>query len=63
VNTADSVVFDAAMMTPLASNVNDGIDVVLPIVVEVTLFATCMRAGTTRVIAIVVYLLDISLCF
>jgi hypothetical protein len=33
-------VFDADVITPFWSKVNDGIDVVLPTVVEVTLLAT-----------------------
>jgi hypothetical protein len=43
-------------MTPLSSKVREILVVELPSVVEVTLFATCMRAGVTFVIAIVVYL-------
>jgi hypothetical protein len=36
----DGVTFDTPVITPFWSKVNDGIDVVLPTVVEVTLLAT-----------------------
>ncbi len=39
-NLAEIAVFDADVITPFWSKVNDGIDVVLPTVVEVTLLAT-----------------------
>jgi hypothetical protein len=52
------VLLDAATITPLSSKVREILVVELPSVVEVTLFATCMRAGTTRVkLTIVSYLL------
>jgi hypothetical protein len=44
------VTFAAEVITPLLSNVSEIPDVVLPTVLEVTLFATCIISGVTFVI-------------
>jgi hypothetical protein len=56
------VVFEAATTTPAPSNVNDGIDVVLPTVLLVTLLATAIiLAGQLSLRPL--YVLSINLVF
>jgi hypothetical protein len=50
------VLLDAAIITPLSSNVSEILVVELPSVVEVTLFATWIKTGETLVRDIIVYL-------
>jgi hypothetical protein len=57
-NCADvTELFDTAEITPFWSNVIDGIDVVLPTVVEVIVPATLITANEAFVNGIMVYLL------